>query len=382
MPAGAKKLVLFGAGKIGRSFIGQLFSRSGYEVVFIDIDTRIIDALNEKHSYKIFICDKNPETIVINNVRGVHADDNEQVINEIISTDYLAISIGKNALKHIAPLLSRGLLIREEKYPGRMLDIILAENMRNADDFLRDALLEILPATYPLEMRVGLIETSIGKMVPSIVNKKTEDNLSVYAEAYNTLIVNKEAFMNPVPAVSGLDAKDNIKAWVDRKMFIHNFGHASLAYLGYKYHPDLHYLWEVLENKEIKLFVRDAMRQSADALLLEYPDVFTKDKLYEHIDDLIERFANRELGDTIFRVGCDLYRKLAPDDRVITPLRSAYNNKLPYNLITEVLRAALQFKATDADGKMLPLDLDFHNELKEKGANHILQKICGFTESE
>ena len=36
------KLVLFGAGKIGRSFIGQVFSRSGYEVVFIDINQEII----------------------------------------------------------------------------------------------------------------------------------------------------------------------------------------------------------------------------------------------------------------------------------------------------------------------------------------------------
>ena len=32
-----KKMVQFGAGNIGRSFIGQLFSRSGYEVVFVDI---------------------------------------------------------------------------------------------------------------------------------------------------------------------------------------------------------------------------------------------------------------------------------------------------------------------------------------------------------
>ena len=31
-----KKILIFGAGKIGRSFIGQLFSRAGYELVFID----------------------------------------------------------------------------------------------------------------------------------------------------------------------------------------------------------------------------------------------------------------------------------------------------------------------------------------------------------
>ena len=79
----SKKIVIFGAGKIGRSFIGQLFSRSGYEVVFIDKDCPLIDALNKQRSYKVFICDKHPETLIIENVRGVYADDLSVVTREI-----------------------------------------------------------------------------------------------------------------------------------------------------------------------------------------------------------------------------------------------------------------------------------------------------------
>jgi mannitol-1-phosphate 5-dehydrogenase len=63
------KLVLFGAGKIGRSFIGQLFSRSGYEVVFVDINTAVIDALNEKRKYKVVIKSEKEETFWVENVR-------------------------------------------------------------------------------------------------------------------------------------------------------------------------------------------------------------------------------------------------------------------------------------------------------------------------
>lgn len=54
------KLVLFGAGKIGRSFIGQLFSASDYEVVFIDINPVVIDQLNQRRSYQVVI--KNNES--------------------------------------------------------------------------------------------------------------------------------------------------------------------------------------------------------------------------------------------------------------------------------------------------------------------------------
>ena len=33
-----KKFVMYGAGNIGRGFIGQTFSKSGYEVVFVDVN--------------------------------------------------------------------------------------------------------------------------------------------------------------------------------------------------------------------------------------------------------------------------------------------------------------------------------------------------------
>ena len=135
-----KKLVLFGAGKIGRSFIGQLFSRAGYEIVFVDKDSRLIDALNRQRSYRVLICDICPETIVVENVRGINADDTIAVIDEVASADILAVSIGKNGLPHIVPVLSEGLLKREHDCPGRALDIILAENMRNADIFLYNEL--------------------------------------------------------------------------------------------------------------------------------------------------------------------------------------------------------------------------------------------------
>ena len=369
------KLVLFGAGKIGRSFIGQLFSRAGYEVVFIDKDERLIDALNRQRSYRVLICDTHCETIVVKNVRGVHVSDTATVADEIASADILAVSIGKNGLPHIIPVLAEGLMKRENKYPGRTLDIILAENMRNADFFLRNELAKLLPATYPLDERVGLVETSIGKMVPLTVDHADDDILTVSAEAYNTLIVNKEGFKNTIPLVDGLDARENMKAWVDRKLFIHNFGHAAVAYFGYQQHPELIYTWEALEDPLLKKKVRAAMQQSAAVLKHIYPGVFTDEHLQDHIDDLLRRFANRALGDTIFRVGCDLYRKLSPDDRIITPLMNAYQHQLPHNLIIEVLLAALHFKCKGPDGKMFPPDIDFHKELKKTGRKKFIQTI-------
>ena len=95
------KLVLFGAGKIGRSFIGQLFSRGGYEVVFIDVFKPVIDELNIRHSYRVVVKDANESVILVNNVRGVFGGDEDQVIREIATSRIVAVSVGLHGLKAI-----------------------------------------------------------------------------------------------------------------------------------------------------------------------------------------------------------------------------------------------------------------------------------------
>lgn len=44
----SKKFVQFGAGNIGRSFTGRLFSSSGYETVFIDVNETVVDLINRE----------------------------------------------------------------------------------------------------------------------------------------------------------------------------------------------------------------------------------------------------------------------------------------------------------------------------------------------
>jgi mannitol-1-phosphate 5-dehydrogenase len=88
-----KKLVLFGAGKIGRSFVGQLFSRSSYEVVFVDILKPVIEALNKRGIYNVIIKGDKEEAIKVTNVRGVLATDKEKVVEEVSTANIVATSV-------------------------------------------------------------------------------------------------------------------------------------------------------------------------------------------------------------------------------------------------------------------------------------------------
>ncbi len=372
------KLVLFGAGKIGRSFIGQLFSRGNYEVVFIDIDKNIINEISRRGSYNVLIKGDPEEIINVRNIRGVWTGDQELVTQEIADASILAISVGLKGLEMAIQFIARGLLRRYEDNNEEPLDIIIAENLRNASSTLEKELKKILPNGYPLSRQVGLVETSIGKMVPLMkIEDMGDDILNVYAEPYNVLILDKIAFKNKLPEIEGLAPKDNIKAWVDRKLFIHNLGHACAAYFGAYRYPALKYMYEILSHAEVVNFTREAMSQSAKILQALYPGEFTSPELLDHINDLIARFQNRSLEDTVFRVGSDLLRKLGPNDRLVVPLNAGIRLNLPVDRIAEALYFGTYFRATDENGQMYEGDEQIIKLIQQDGERAFLENSCG-----
>lgn len=375
---GNKSILIFGAGKIGRSFIGQLFGLSGYEVIFSDVDLDIVQALNYRKSYPVVIKGETEETLIIPNVRAISGLDKAMVVQEVSNASILAVSVGRNALEKVIPLIAEGLKLRYQISPNRPLDIIIAENMRMASEFIHEKLSNCLPEEYPIDKLVGLVETSIGKMVPIMQQSDLEkDPLMVFAEPYNSLILDKNGFKGNIPEVKGLSPKENIKAWVDRKAFIHNLGHATLAYFGSFRYPQATFIYEVLEDSEVHDFAKTVMLQAAQVLKAVYPEDFLINDLEAHVDDLLFRFQNKALRDTIFRVGQDIPRKLGPDDRFIGIIRLAIRQGIECDKFLEAMSYALFFEATDENGSKSKPDEWFDQTLL-KGLNYVLEKVCGF----
>ena len=52
-----KTAVMYGAGNIGRGFIGALLAHSGYHVTFIDVAEDVIDAINALGRYPVCTSD-------------------------------------------------------------------------------------------------------------------------------------------------------------------------------------------------------------------------------------------------------------------------------------------------------------------------------------
>lgn len=315
-----KKFIMYGAGNIGRGFIGQSFSDAGYSVGFIDINQEVISRLNADRCYPVNIVtsDGNVEKIV-KNVFGIDGTDTELVAEEIASCDAMATAIGVNVLKFIAKPIAAGIKKRAER-GAENLNIIICENLIGADEFLRNLVKAEIPqyAEY-VDNNIGFIEASIGRMVPVMTEEKKQGNpLRVYVEPYNVLPVDKAAFKSEPPKeVKNLYPYSPFGLFIERKLFMHNMSHALCAYLGNL--RGYEFIYQAAEDFDIEYCAYRALVSSAIAVSAENnADI---KMLTEHADNLLYRFKNRALADTVNRVGKDTKRKLGSNDRLIGALK-------------------------------------------------------------
>ncbi len=368
-------LVQFGAGNIGRSLVGQLFANAGWDVVFLDVVDMVVDALNARHSYTITVKDQllpgQPETIEVKNVSAINLRNRDAVVAALTKADLVGTSVGAGNLASACSLIAEALVKRSAP-----LSILLCENLHDAAKIVKSHLLDALPAGFPLPERVGLVEAAIGKMVPYLpAEAKKADPLALWAEAYNTLYLDRDSYLGTPPTVFGVAWRSPFQAYVDRKLYQHNFGHAATAFHGYL--AGKSYIWECMDDPAIKAETVGCMMEVSRALAIVHADVFTFDENRALADDLMRRFHNPALADTVFRVGRDLKRKLAPGDRCIGALRLLDKTGLSSIYAARAVAAGLLFAAHDQDGNPFPGDMDVVLEARNKGPETVLTTLCG-----
>ena len=370
-----KKAIQYGAGNIGRGFIGQLFFQSGYEVVFIDVNKEVVEKLNTDRSYPVkVVSDHGNKEIIIEHVRAVDGLDLEALSFEIASADIMATAVGVNVLPRIAKPLAAGLKKRWSDNNQQPLNIIICENLIDANIYLAGLIKKELSddETELLNKLVGFVEASIGRMVPVMTPQMQDGNiLRVCVEEYGELPVDKDAFKGDIPNIVNMVPFSPFEYYIQRKLFIHNLGHAITAYLGFV--KGYTYIWEAINDSSIRQISRSAMRESAEALSLEHNlDI---EAVYEHVEDLLTRFGNRQLGDTIQRVGKDPVRKLSQNDRLIGALNLCIKKGVHPVYIQLGIAAAMYFDVKeDPDSQMLM------EMIREGDVKKALKDICDLEE--
>ena len=335
-----KTAVVIGAGNIGRGFIGAAFASSGYEVVFVDVDENLVNEINSRGGYpvRILLPDGSNTETIISGVRAVSGRDTGAAAAEIAKARICATAVGVRALPLIASELALGLALRT-KQDMPPLNIIVCENMIDAGQILRGYIKEVVPGGLEsrVDLSTGYPEAVIGRMVPIQTEEmKDGDPLRICVEKYAFLPVDKSAFRGTIPEIEGMVPLDDFEYYVKRKLFIHNLGHAAVAYLGLL--KGYEYIADAIEDADILYMASSAIRESAAALNCENPG--DKANLNRNIDSLIYRFSNKALGDTCARVAADPARKLGNKDRIIGALLNCQNLGLPVVYISAIAAAA------------------------------------------
>lgn len=308
--------VMYGGGNIGRGFIGMLFSASGYEVKVVDVVDTVVETLNREHQYPVrILSNEGHRDIEVTNVSAVDGKDPDAVAEAIAGADIMATAVGARILKFIVPNIVAGL--RKRWAMGKApLNIIICENLMDANKVLEAMLKEQLTGEEKalFDETVGLVEASIGRMVPVQTEEMKDGNpLRVCVESYGFLPVDKAAFKGEIPQITGMVPFEPFDFYIKRKLYIHNMGHATCAYLGGLL--GLEYIYQSIDVPDIRIIVHSAMLESAKALSQKYG--VPLDGIVCHIEDLLYRFTNAALRDTCARVGGDPARKLSNQDRLI-----------------------------------------------------------------
>lgn len=310
------KAVMYGGGNIGRGFIGMLLSASGYEVQFVDVVDAVINTLNAEHTYPVRIISSEGHTdIDVKNVSAVDGKNADAVAEAIANADIMATAVGVNVLKFIIPNIANGIKLRKQRNMPP-LNIIICENLMDANKVIEKMLKEYLNAEEQawMDENIGLVEASIGRMVPVQTDDMKDGNpMRVCVESYGYLPVDKAAFKGEIPSIKNMVPFEPFDFYLKRKLYVHNMGHATCAYLGDLL--GLEYIYQSIDKDEVYLIVRGAMEESARALSKKYG--VELEGILLHITDLLNRFTNMALKDTCGRVGGDPARKLSPQDRLI-----------------------------------------------------------------
>lgn len=368
-------LVQIGAGNIGRGFIAPLFSAAGYAITFADVDERTVSEIQRKKKYIVeLVGETNRRRITVNNIDAIDARDIQKVALALSACSLASVSVGVHAVIHTVPLLIAGFRERQKVRDAKPLNILICENSATVAQSMYEKVREELgDEDYSAFCRlVAFVPASIGRMVPQRDARLQGDLLNIVTEEYGELPVDKDAWLGEFPAVYGMIAYSPFLFMAHRKLYVHNMGHAMTAYLGRIVGDE--YIHQSIRRKEIKVLVRDAMAESARALSAAYGK--SADTIMDHAEDLLRRFENRELNDTIARVGRDVRRKLSPTDRFVGAIHLCNKHGVDAPCIRIGIAAGIYY-AINANTE----DAQIRAMYRTGGLNEVLRTVCALEDN-
>lgn len=361
------KAVHFGAGNIGRGFIGLLLSQAGYEVTFVDVNEAFVSQLKERGEYPVTLASDGQETVIVKNVTALSSvTHGEEVAAAIAEADLVTTAVGVSILKHIAGVLADG-ISRRVAVSSAPLHVIACENAIGGSAQLKELVYAKLDeaARAKADASVAFPNAAVDRIVPL---QQHEDILKVVVEPFYEWVVDSSQMIPGYTPVEGVHYVDNLEPYIERKLFTVNTGHCSAAYLGFLRGYET--IQQAMADEALTAQVREVLEETGAVLIQKHG--FDQAEHSKYIDKILERFRNPALTDEVSRVGRSPLRKLSPNDRLVSPALQAYDRGLSYAALTRSMAGALLFNVSDD-----PEAVELQAAIAELGAEAALAKYTG-----
>lgn len=361
----------FGAGNIGRGFIGLLLSSNGFQVSFADVSDVLIDAIKEEGKYRVILADESHEAISVEGVLGINSAKEPEALKEaVLQADLITTAVGVSIVPHIGRALLHGIKERLHQEKITPFSIIACENAVGATKVLKDALYEGLSEKERAlaEEYIGFPNSAVDRIVPM---QKNENLLDVQVEPFFEWVVEEDAVKGDLLNLKGVHYVKDLTPYIERKLFTVNTGHAATAYLGLlKGHETV---LQAMGDEEVEDAVRGVLQETSDYIVKNYGFEEKEHKAY--VEKILGRFKNPYISDDLTRVARSPIRKISPSDRFVKPALGLLSlGEEPKNLAGAI--AALLLYVNEEDPEAVTLQKD----LKERGLSEVLHKYAGLSE--
>jgi mannitol-1-phosphate 5-dehydrogenase len=328
------KAVHFGAGNIGRGFVGLILHKAGYEVVFADVNGELIDALATTPSYVVTEVGDGASVWTVDNYRALNSATHENdVIAEIATADIVTTAVGPNILRFVAPLIAKAIAQRSSDLAP--LAVMACENAINATDLLKAEVVKALPDAAVADTAI-FANTAVDRIVPG---QDPDAGLNVTVESFFEWAIESTPFGAATPVIPDAHFVDDLAPYIERKLFTVNTGHATAAYHGFA--AGVSSMSEAFSTPAIADEVRAVLAETKALLVAKHG--FDPEVQQQYIDKNMVRFANPELSDTVDRVGRQPLRKLGRHERFVGPAAELAERGLGSDALVRTMGVALRF---------------------------------------
>lgn len=369
-------VVIIGAGRSGRGYLGELCFLDGYRLSFADVKRELIKKMRERKRYISFRDNGNGgfDEYVVEGFDAFHTVDHRQdYLKALAEADIIFTATFDDAFDAIVEDICESVRLRMSLKLEKQFVLVLGANYIGLYDYFSQAFKRKMSGeehSY-FEQYAVMVESIIYRVSSFPTDEQKEkDELSIQSDNFNVLQVNtaQVAQANQVATPNFFGNEDDTLRFMHCKIWNINTSHCSLAYLGQYYGYEN--VCDAANDDLISRMAYCASEESYAGLARRYnlppqPEKTANQFLWNWYRDLT-------MKDTVIRVGNDPLRKLRRNDRFI----GAALNALEYGITpVHICQNAAYGFYFHNDGD--PSSEQLHKMIREQGIEKTVRSVCG-----